>query len=143
MKIGILCSIDFAHQVAVIKGGLEQMGHAVSVPYSIERILKGEMSLEEVLRMKKEGSFIDYVKSGDLIRRNWERMQKDDAVLIVNLEKKGIPNYIGGNTFLEMGFAHVLEKRMFLWREIPNMTYYDEMRAMDPIILNEDIGKIG
>ncbi|MFQ5475028.1 MAG: hypothetical protein ACE5DM_04285 [Candidatus Nanoarchaeia archaeon] len=30
----------------------------------------------------------------------------NDAVLVVNLEKQGLPNYIGGATFSEMFFAH-------------------------------------
>lgn len=142
MKIGIMCSIDFANEAADIKKRLEAKGHVVSMPYTIEKILSGDMQLADVLKMKSEGAFSDYAKSGDLIRRNWERMKNDDAILVVNIEKNGIPNYIGGNTFLEMGFAHVLNMNIYLWRDIPNMTYSDELKAMNPIVLNEDIESI-
>lgn len=39
-----------------------------------------------------------------------------DAILVLNYDKKGIKNYIGGNTLMEMGFAHVHDKarRSFL-----------------------------
>ncbi len=62
--------------------------------------------------------------------------------LAVNIDKKGIKNYIGGNTFLEMGFAHVLDKKIFLLNEIPDISYKDEIKAMQPIILNGDLSKI-
>ena len=54
----------------------------------------------------------------------------------------GIPNYIGGNTFLEMGFAHVLNKKVFLLNNIPAMPYDDEIKDMQPIVLNGDLLKI-
>jgi predicted RNA-binding protein with PUA domain len=62
--------------------------------------------------------------------------------LIVNIDKKDICNYIGGNTFLEMGFAHILNKKIFLLNEIPEMIYTDEILAMQPIALNGDLSKI-
>ena len=142
MKIGIMCSVDFANEVADIKKDLEEKGYIISVPYTIEKILSGDMKLDDVLKMKSEGTFSDYAKSGDLIRWNWERMKKDDSILVVNLDKNGIPDYIGGNTFLEMGFAHVLNMKIFLWRDIPDMAYSDEIKVMNPVVLNEDVEKI-
>ena len=41
-------------------------------------------------------------------------MQGADAVLVLNYDKKGIKNYIGGNTLMEIGFAHVLNQKIFL-----------------------------
>jgi predicted RNA-binding protein with PUA domain len=65
-----------------------------------------------------------------------------DAILILNLEKNNIKGYIGGNTFLEMGFAHVLNKKIFLLNEIPEMGYKDEIVAMKPVILEGDLNRI-
>jgi len=56
--------------------------------------------------------------------------------LVANYNKREIQNYIGGNSFLEMGFAHILRKKIFLLNEIPEMIYSDEIKAMQPIILN-------
>ena len=62
--------------------------------------------------------------------------------MVVNVNKKGILNYIGGNSFLEMGFAHILNKPIFILNEIPEMIYTDEILAMQPVVLNGDLLKI-
>ena len=69
-------------------------------------------------------------------------MQGSEAELVYNIEKHGIPNYIGGNTFLEMGFSHILEKSIFLYNPIPDLSYRDEMLAMQPRIINRDLTAI-
>ncbi|MBI3413315.1 MAG: hypothetical protein HY051_04505 [Candidatus Aenigmarchaeota archaeon] len=55
----------------------------------------------------------------------------------MNFDKKGIKNYIGGNTFLEMGFAHVLNKKIFIWNGVPSMPYTDEIIATQPFVMKE------
>ena len=50
----------------------------------------------------------------DAIREFWREMQGADAVLVLNLDKNGVKNYIGGNTLMEIGFAHVLKSKDFL-----------------------------
>ena len=41
-----------------------------------------------------------------------------------------------------MGFAHVLNKKIFILNDIPEMIYIDEIKAMQPIILNGNLAKI-
>ena len=41
-----------------------------------------------------------------------------------------------------MGFAHVLNKKIFLFNDIPDMFYKDEIKAMNPIIIDRDLTKI-
>lgn len=65
-----------------------------------------------------------------------------NVILVLNLDKKGISNYIGGNTFLEMGFAHVLNKTIYLYNNIPDILYTDEINTMKPIIIGGDLLKI-
>jgi nucleoside 2-deoxyribosyltransferase len=77
-----------------------------------------------------------------LIRDYFGEIKNADAVLIVNIDKNGIKNYIGGNSFLEMGFAHVLDKKLYLYDDIPDLSYKDEMVAMQPIVINQDLSKI-
>ena len=43
---------------------------------------------------------------------------------------------------LEMGFAHVLGKKIFLLNGIPDMHYKDEIRAMQPVVLDGDLNGI-
>ena len=64
-------------------------------------------------------------------------------MLLVNEKKNGIENYIGGNTFLEMSFGHVLGKAVYVLNDIPALSYTSEIAAMQPIILKGDLNKIG
>ncbi|MFA6790630.1 MAG: hypothetical protein WCR65_03565, partial [Parcubacteria group bacterium] len=67
---------------------------------------------------------------------------RSDAILVLNFDKKGIVNYIGGNTLMEIGFAHVNGKKIFLINEVPEVSYADEILAMYDVILNGDLAKI-
>ena len=63
--------------------------------------------------------------------------------MVLNHDKNGVANYIGGNSFLEMGFAYVLGKKIFLLNEIPESKLIkQEIVAMQPKILNGDLSKI-
>ncbi|MFA6524829.1 MAG: hypothetical protein WCT33_01005 [Patescibacteria group bacterium] len=139
MKIGLIHSLDFSNEAIEIKKRLEQKGHIVSQCYSVTKIRDGKFSVQEVLDLKRSGNFSEYTISKDLIRWNWERMKKDDVILVINPTKNGIKDYIGGNTFLEMGFAHVLDKKIYLWNDIPDMSYTDEIRAMEPVVIHQNI----
>lgn len=93
--------------------------------------------------VQKEEIKLEQKYNQDAIRGFWRDMQDVDAVLALNFERKGIANYIGGNTFLELGFAHVLDKKIYLYNPIPDIHFYDtEIRAMQPIIINGDLEKI-
>jgi hypothetical protein len=60
--------------------------------------------------------------------------------LVLNFDKNGIKNYIGANTFLEIWFAHVHHKKIFLLNDFPDQPYiHDEIHAMEPIVINNDL----
>jgi len=79
----------------------------------------------------------------DFMLRLPQRLKKPDAILVINYPKKGIEGYIGGNTFLEMGYAFGLKKKIFVLFPLPHMDYEAEMHAMEPMVLDGDLGKIG
>ena len=59
------------------------------------------------------------------------------------LDKNNIQYYIGGNTLMEIGFAHVLNQKIFLYNPIPEIPYYkSEIEAVKPIIINGDLKQI-
>ncbi len=61
----------------------------------------------------------------------------------MNYGRKNIENYIGGNTFMEIGFAHVLDKRIFLMNPIPDIMFYkSEIEAVKPTVINSDLSLI-
>lgn len=78
----------------------------------------------------------------DLINKHYKKILQSSCVLVVNENKDGVENYIGGNTFLEMGFAFVNKKPIFLYNPIPNMKYEAEIIGMQPLVINRDLSKI-
>ena len=142
MKITLCGSIEFAERMDGARKQLESEGHTVLMPATAERILKGEFSAEQITREKETGEISKRTKKYDAIRVHHEKIKESDAVLILNYDKKGIKNYIGGNSLLEIGFAYVLDKKIFILNELPDLSYSDEIRAMSPKILSGDISKI-
>jgi len=128
MRIVICGSMSSIDDMINVKKELLQKNHHVTLPKTID----GETDHESTKNKIEH----------DLIRGYFKEIGSADAVLIVNVEKKGIPNYIGGNSFLEMAFAHVLNKKIFLLNSVPDMIYTDEIEAMQPVVLNSDFSKI-
>jgi nucleoside 2-deoxyribosyltransferase len=121
---------------------LKENGFEVIIPDGAERILNGEMTLEEFMNKVNKGEGTKAKIEHDVIRTYFKKISDSDAILVLNYKKKEIENYIGGNTFLEIGFAHVLNKKIYLLNPIPEMHYKDELVAMQPIVINGDLGKI-
>ncbi len=142
MKIAICSSIDFAREIKEIADKLKKMGHVIELPLTAKRILDGELTMENFQLEKNNGNGAERKINDDVIRRYFNEINNSDAILVANYTKKGIENYIGGNTFLEMGFAHVLNKKIFLLNPIPEIGYKDEIEAMQPIVVNDDLARI-
>lgn len=136
MRIGVIGSMQYTEQMISIKDQLIKMGHNAFLTNLASPFI-GKTNKE------KEKIKIHQKKNQDAIREFWRLMQGADAVLVVNLDKHGIKNYIGGNTLIEIGFAHVLNQKIFLLNPIPDILYYkSEIEAVKPIILNGDLSKI-
>ena len=143
MKIVICGSIEFTPKIKEIADWLTNEDHVVDIPLTSQRIINGELTLEKFKKEKQKNGDGSFRKiKDDVIRRYYEIIKECDAILVLNLEKNRIKNYIGGNTFLEMGFAHVLNKKIYLLNEIPNMPYTDEIKAMQPIVLKGNLDAI-
>ncbi len=142
MKITICTSLSFTNEIKGIKERLLQLGHEVFVPNCSEMIFNGEVTLEQIEKEKESGAIVDRAIENDAIKDHFEKIKNSDAVLICNYEKKGIKNYIGGNVFLEIGFAHILNKKIFLLNPIPEVGYKEEILIMQPTVLNGDLSKI-
>lgn len=144
MKITLCASIAFTNKIKEVADILLKQGHSVEIPYMAKKILDGDISLEEYLKIKQKVGDIDFRNKAeeDLIKRYYRLIKESDAILVLNIDKEGNKNYVGGNTFLEMGFAYILNKKVFLLNDIPDTSYKDEIVAMQPIILNGDLSKI-
>ncbi len=144
MRITICGSLSFSEEMIGIAETLERMGHEVILPHTTELCRKGELRIGRIHEMKDNiDQIIEFASSIDAIRRHYHEIKKSDVVLVVNLEKRGIPNYIGANVFLEIGFAHALNKKVFLLNPAPEMDFHaEEIGIMKPVILNGDLTKI-
>lgn len=137
MKITICTSMSFAKEMFAIKQQLEQLGHEVYLPEGADDYLHG--------LVKKIGGSegAERKKKYNLIRKHFNLIKNSDAILVINNKKNEIRNYIGGNSFLEIGFAHILEKKIFLMNDIPDIELIgQEIEAIDPTILHGDLTKI-
>ena len=136
MRIVVCGSMIFFRQMVELKKELTLCGHSVTLPHRAGEYANGNLPPESP--GESAANKIKY----DLIRFYFEEINKGDAVLVLNGERHGVPNYIGGNTFLEMGFAHVLNKKIFLLNPIPEIGYKDEIIAIQPTVLDGDFSKI-
>jgi len=130
--------MKFHEKMRQIQKELESLGHTVLVPKSIELMDKFGYVNPTVDEAKVQVKI-----QHDFIREHFRKVEKADAILVLNYDKKGIKHYIGGNTFLEIGIAFWLGKKVFLLNPVPKMDYITELLAMQPVILNGDLGKIG
>ena len=135
MKILICCSKFLYDKIPPIKEKLEKMVHNITMPNSYEEPLKEE-------EMKKISQEEHSKWKGNMIRLQTEKVKANDAVLILNFEKNGQKNYIGGATFLEIFRAFDSGKKIFLFNSIPDNILRDELMGMNPVIINGDLSRI-
>lgn len=119
---------------------LNDLGHEGIIHPWYEKLAAGEMP-ELMERIEKEHASVK--KQYDFIRWYYNAIVDSDAILVLNFDKKEIKNYIGGNTLMEIGFAHVNNKKVFLLNPPPKeISYIDEIEAMVDIILDGELEKI-
>jgi len=140
MKITICGSSTFREKMIETKNRLLELGHNPVIHKDYEDIVAGnkpellEMIEKEHAEAKKKYGYIKWYHNA---------IAGSDAILVLNYDKKGIKNYIGGNTLMEIGFAHVNDKKIFLLNPVPEeLSCADEIKAMVDVVLNNDLGKI-
>jgi len=143
MKITIVASIQFTKEMLALRDELERMGHTTFLPYTAKQIEAGELSLEEFMKEKNAHGDLRFRTMGpDRIKRYYNKIISSDAILVANYSKNNIQNYIGGNALMEIGFAYVNDKKIFLLNDIPEMPYTDEIKAMNPVLLKGNLSGI-
>lgn len=136
MRIGIIGSMQYTEKMLEVRDELAKYGHEGFVTDLHKAFIGKTDDEKEVIKIHQKNTM-------DAIREFWNAMQGADAVLVLNLDKNGVQNYIGGNTFLEIGFAHVLNQKIFLYNPIPEIPFYkSEIEAMKPVVINGDLSKI-
>ena len=135
MKILIICSKRFYERIPNIKKVLENNGHIVFLPNCYD-----EPDTET--KMWNLGKEKHQEFKAKMYKQSEETISKMDAVLVLNFDKDDNRNYIGGATFLEMYDAFRLNKKIYLYNNIPEGMLYDEIEGFNPIIINGSLEKI-
>ncbi|MBU1129508.1 MAG: hypothetical protein KJ949_02670 [Nanoarchaeota archaeon] len=135
MKIFVCCSKHFYSSAKPFLEELEKKGHKITLPNSYEDPFKEE-------KMKKKSVEEHRKWKSEKLKEQVKKIKNNSAILVLNFEKKGIKNYIGGATFLEIYEAWKMKKKIFLFNHLPNCSFTDELKAINPIILNGDLSKI-
>lgn len=132
MKIYIASSKHFYDKIEPIKEQLEENEHIITLPNSYDDPLKEE-------KMKKLGKDEHIKFKQEMMRKQEEKIKSNDAILVLNFNKASQENYIGGATFMEIIKAWELNKKIFLYNPIPESIFEDELTAINPIIINQDL----
>ncbi len=139
MKILIICSKRFYGNIPNIKNQLEKNNIEVFLPNCYDNPKTEE-------KMWKLGEEEHQKFKAKMYKQSEETIKNMDGVLVLNFDKntngKIEKNYIGGATFLEIYDAFRLNKKIYLYNDIPEGMLYDEIQGFAPIIINGDLSKI-
>lgn len=135
MNIFIVCSKHFYGKISAIKEELEELGHSITLPNSYDEPLKEE-------EMKKASPEEHSAWKAEMMKKQEPKVRANDALLVLNFEKNGQENYIGGATFMEIVKAWELGKKIFLYNPIPKNIFEDELKGMRPVVIEGYLQKI-
>ena len=134
MKICICTSLTFTDEVLALQKELEALGHEVLMPNGVINGLIKAADFNPILAKTET----------DAITKHIDKIRESDTILVCNYSKRGIDNYIGANTFIEMAAAHYFGKPIFVLNELPQQDYIrDELLAFDNMtVLDGDLTRI-
>ena len=136
MKVLIICSKQFYSKIEKVKDYLENKGLEVFLPNCYD-------DPETEKRMWQLGNKEHQKFKAKMYKQSEDTIRQMDAVLVLNFDKningEIYKNYVGGATFLEMYDAFRLNKKIFLFNQIPNGMLYDEIEGFNPIIISGNL----
>lgn len=138
-SVTICTSASFYKTSWTIKSQLEKLGFKVQVPHTAKVMNRTKnYKVSDYKIWHKDAKF--FSRKAHLMKKHFQEISKADAILVVNLEKKGQKGYLGGNVLMEMGLAFYLGKKIFLWNPVSkDNRLYEEIMGTKPIILNGNL----
>ncbi len=133
MKIFLICSKAFYDKLLYFKEELEKRDHVIFMPNCWDC-----PETEAKFRNTSEHS----AWKAKMIRHSEEVISGVDAVLVLNYDKNGQKNYIGGATFLEIYDAFRLNKKIFFINDLPEGMLKDELIGFSPVVINGNLDLI-
>lgn len=140
--ITICSSANFYRQVVDLQQQLIDQGYEVIIPHNARVMAQsGDFDVSHYKTWFDDAK--DYDKKAALMRGHFDEVAKGDAILVVNNEKHGVANYIGGNVLMEMSLAFYLKKPIYILNQIPEESaFLEEILGMQPIVLGGDLTKL-
>jgi hypothetical protein len=110
--------MSFLQQMAFMKKILVETGIPCIIPSTDEDYRKyfSNISRDDFKRKMSN----DYIKK--------IKQLETQGILVINIDKYGIPDYIGPNTFAEIVISQINNKKVYILNGIPEM-YADELTA--------------
>lgn len=131
MNITLCGSMKFIDKMEALARQLEAAGHIVYVPD------RAEGTAYDREQSHRNGA----IKQGFMFKY-FAKIDKAEAVLVVNEPKNGVEGYVGGNTLIEMAYAAKCGLDIFMLHPVPDMSYSDELRGMNPLVLGGDLSRV-
>jgi nucleoside 2-deoxyribosyltransferase len=143
MKTIVLCSSgSFYKHVNEIAAELEKKGYKTVVPATAYKMLKSDdYDIAKVKAWIHDPKLFKIKHK--LAMAHFNEISRGDAVLIVNDDKPGRPNYIGPNVTMEWGLAYYLGKPVFILNGVGrDSNFYEEVYGMSTVVLDGNLDKI-
>ena len=119
--------MQFMEQMKALQQVLIVKGYTVHIPDEDDTDYD---SLTDEGQVALKGQYID---------AHLGYIEQSDAILVANFAKNGIDGYIGANTLMEIAFAYVLGKRIFVLNDVGEQGCRLEVLGMMPVVLNQDL----
>lgn len=130
--IAICSSMQFRTEIVAVKQQLEELGWQVFTPELSEKSEDyNQLSPEEQRAAKRT-----------FITNHFDRINKSDAILVLNYDKRGIAGYIGANTLMEIGVACSMNKDIYILHELGEQGCAEEVLALSTRILDGNLQNI-
>lgn len=85
----------------------------------------------------------DYHKKQALMRGHFDKVVDGDVTLVLNYEKNGQANYIGGNVLMEMALAFFYKKPIYILNDFPdNSPLLEEIKGVGSIQLHGNLASL-
>lgn len=140
MKIFICGSMYLAKEMLEAKKKLEELGHIAEVPCDTELFVDNP----DMTTDSHEENYKHCVDN-DIIRKSFNSIAENDAILILNYPKNGVEGYVGASGLMEIGLAYYLNKKIFLLYPPPpvkEVKSSHEILIMQPVVLNGNLDSI-
>lgn len=130
-RIVLIGSMGVYSNVLQFAAQLNSSGIATIVPEEEDSVVQ-QLSLFDFEQFKRRVSFAYLRKIRD---------PRTYCVLAINIDRHGILNYIGPNTFAEIAVAFAQSKKIYLIQGVPE-AYADELSAWRATALNGNLQKL-